>query len=107
MRGSTRAARPRSSQPFQHRPDIFVGNEARHLQHQQYQPAPAEPAAMAALGETRYRLTAGTEIDRRRLSGFCDRQGRLWRGLARAKDLQRRRHPGATKAEPVMIRTEL
>ncbi len=39
-----------------HRPDVFVRHENRDLQHQQYQPAAAEPAAMAARRQTRRRV---------------------------------------------------
>ena len=38
---------------------------------------------------------AGTEVDRRRVSAFGNREGRLRRGVARPEDLERRRHPGA------------
>ena len=74
-----------------------VCHENRNLQHQQYQPPPAEPAALAARGKARRRRAAGAESDRRRFSASRDRQGRLRRGLARAKDLERRRHPGAQR----------
>ena len=72
-------------------------DENRNLQHQQYQPAPAEPVALAAAGQARHRLPAGTEIDRRRISACRDREGRLRRGMARTKDLERRRDPGAQR----------
>ena len=76
---------------------LSSGHEDRDLQHQQCQPAAAEPAALAARGKARRRLPAGTEIDRRRFSGCRDRKGRLRRGVARAEDLERRRHPGAQR----------
>ena len=71
------------------------GHEDRHVQHQQCQPPPAEPAAMAARSQTRHRLPAGAEGRRPRFSAARHRPGRLRRGLARPEDLERRRHPGA------------
>ena len=52
-------------------------------------------------GEARRRLPAGAEGDRRRVPGRGARARRLRRGVARAADLERRRHPGARRrADP-------
>ena len=71
--------------------------EDRDLQRQRRQRPAARAAALAGRGAARHRLPAGTEGAAGEVSRGRDPRCRLWRDLARAEELERRRHPGARR----------
>jgi exodeoxyribonuclease-3 len=64
-------------------------------------------AGVAGTGRAGYRLSSGAKSARRKVSGSRRPRRQLWRSLAWAKRLERRRNPGPWGARPVEIRRGL